>query len=182
MPNQRQPVSLIEYKGRTHLTKAEIAERRSSEINAPADKVEPPKYLNSKQKEEFNRLAAELIPLDIVSNLDTGELARYVVAHSLYERYTKQMRQLPKKKAKRMRRQAEENGTPIDDDVSDEELALDLEQELSDLQHRYFDQCEKTARALGLNISARCKLVIPKAPEPPKQNKFTRFEKGEETG
>lgn len=32
------------------------------------------------------RLANELAPLDILSNLDTGELVRYYVAHSLYER------------------------------------------------------------------------------------------------
>lgn len=177
MPNQRQPIGLVEYKQRKNLTKKEVAERRSSEVDAPADKIVPPKYLNASQREEFLELAAELEPLQIMSNLDTGELARYVVAHYFYQRYSKQMRQLPKKKAKRMRREAEERGEPIHKDVSDEELALEFEQEISVLQNRYFDQCEKCARALGLNITSRCRLVIPKPMEPPPTNKFSGFEK-----
>lgn len=182
MANQKQPIALVEYKGRKHLTKDEIAARRSSEVDAPADKVVPPKYLNAKQKAEFERLAAELLPLEIVSNLDTGELARYVVAESLYAKFTKQMQQLPKKKAKRMRREAAERGEPIPKDMTDEELALELEQDLSVLQNRYFDQCEKSAKALGLNITSRCRLIIPKAPEAPRGNKFARFDRGEQTG
>lgn len=181
MANPRQPIDLITYKGRKHLTAAEIAERRSSEIDAPADNIAPPKYLNKKQKAEFASLVDELAPLGILANIDAGELARYVVAHSLYGKYAKLMDQLPKKKAKRMRREAEERGEPIAADITDEELALELEQELSVLLARYFDQCEKTARALGLNITSRCRLIIPKAPEPPKENKFTRFE-GVQTG
>ena len=176
MPNPRQPINLIAYKGRKHLTAAELSARQSSEVNAPGDNIEPPKYLNKKQQAEFSALADELAPLDILANIDAGELARYVVAHSLYAKYTKLMRQLPRKKAKRMRREAEERGEPIAADVTDEELALELEQELSALQARYFDQCEKTARALGLNITSRCRLIIPKAPEPPKENKFSQFE------
>lgn len=176
MANPRQPINLITYKGRTHLTAAEIAARQSSEIDAPADNIVPPKYLNKKQKDEFLALVDELAPLDILANIDAGELARYVVAHSLYAKYTKLIHQLPKKKAKRMRREAEERGEPIAADVTDDELALELEQDLSALQARYFDQCEKTARALGLNITSRCRLIIPKAPEPPKENKFSRFE------
>lgn len=182
VPNQKQPVNLVDYKGRKHLTKAEKAERVSSEIHAPADNIVAPKYLNKKQQDEFYELSGELEQLDIMSNLDTGELARYVVAHSLYQRYTKLMRQLPAKKAKRMRREAEAEGKPIPKDVTDEELALELEDELSSLQARYFDQCEKCARALGLNITSRCRLVIPKAPAAPPTNKFSRFEKGEQTG
>lgn len=176
MPNQRQPINLIAYKGRKHLTAAEIAERQSSEIDAPADNIQPPKYLNKKQQNEFLALVDELTPLNILANIDAGELARYVVAHSLYAKYTKMIDKLPKKKAKRMRREAEERGEPISEDVTDEELALELDQELSALQARYFDQCEKTARALGLNITSRCRLIIPKAPEPQKENKFSRFE------
>lgn len=177
MANQKQPIELVEFKSRKHLTKEEIAQRRSSEIKAPADNIVPPSYLNSKQKAEFEALAAELVPLDIMSNLDTGELARYCVAHSMYQRYTKLLSKAPKKKAARMRREAEENGEPIPDDMTDEELALDFECELVKLQHKFFEQCETTARALGLTITSRCRLVIPKAPEPSRENKFQSFAK-----
>lgn len=182
MPNQKQPGKLVEFKGRKHLTQEEIKERNSSEVHAPADNIEPPKYLNAKQKEEFIRLAAELEPLEILSNLDTGELARYCVALSMYERYTKLLRSAPKKKAARLRREAAARGAKMPDDVSDEELALDMEADLVKLHDKYFNQCEATARALGLNITSRCRLIIPKAPEAPKANKFGRFDKTEQTG
>ena len=182
MPTQKEPIDLTLYKGRKHLTKDEIAERHATEIHAPSDNIEPPKFLNAKQKAEFERLAAELEPLDIVSNLDTGELARYCVALSLYERYTKRLHQAPKKKAARLRREAKEVGTPIPDDMTDDELALDLETDLAKLQDKYFQQCETTARALGLSITSRCRLVIPKAPPDAKKNPFGRFEKGAQTG
>jgi len=177
MPNQKQPIDLIAYKGRKHLTKNEIRERASSEVDAPADNIEIPKFLNAKQKQEYIRLAEELLRVGIMSNLDTGELARYCVALSLYERYTKLMRSAPKKKAARLRREAAAKGEAIPDDVSDEELALDMEADLAALQNKYFLQCETTARALGLHITSRCRLIIPKAPELPPANKFSRFEK-----
>ncbi len=182
MSNQKQPVNLLDYKGRKHLTKEELAERNASEVHAPSDNIEPPKFLNAKQKAEFERLAAELEPLDIVSNLDTGELARYCVALSLYERYTKRLQQAPKKKAARLRREAIAAGKALPEDMTDDELSLDLETDLAKLQDKYFQQCETTARALGLTITSRCRLVIPKAPEAPKPNRFDRFGKTEQTG
>ena len=56
-------------------------------------------------------------------------------------------------------------------------LRLELERSLALLQDKYFAQCESTARALGLNITSRCKLVIPQEPPVPKSNKFDRFKK-----
>jgi len=176
MPKQREPVDLLTYKGRKHLTKDEIAERNASEVHAPSDNIVPPKGLNKTQKAEFERLAAELAPLGLVSNLDTGELARYCVALSLWERYTKLLGKAPKKLAKRAREAAETAGIPYADDMPDEVLVLDEIESLSKLQHRYFNQCETCARALGLCITSRCRLIIPQAPEEPKPDKFARFE------
>lgn len=176
MPKQREPINLIDYKGRKHLTKDEKAARNASEVHAPADNIVPPKGLNKVQRTEFERLAAELEPLGIVSNLDTGELARYCVALSLWERYTKLLGKAPKKLARRARERAEADDEPIPDNTPDELLALDEIEALSKLQHRYFNQCEICAKALGLNITSRCRLIIPQAPEAPKDNKFSRFE------
>lgn len=177
MPNQKQPVELIQFKGRKHLTKDEISQRQSAEISAPCDNLVPPAYLNAKQREEFISLAAELAPLGILGNVDAGELARYCVAHWFYGKYTKLLQKSPKKKANRLRREAAEAGTPISPDIGDEELALDLEVELANLQGKYFDQCEKTAKSLGLCITSRCRLIIPTAPPAQPSNKFARFDK-----
>jgi P27 family predicted phage terminase small subunit len=178
MANQRQPIELIQYKGKKHLTKAEIAERRSSQVEAPDDDIRPPEYLNKKQKAEFDYLSMELARMGLFGNVDAGILARYCVAHSLYGRYTKLLRTAPKKKAKRMRELAEANGTAGElAGLTDEELALELESDLTILQNRFFAQCDQCAKAMGLSITSRCRLVIPAAPEAPKENKFARFEK-----
>lgn len=178
MPKQREPVDLIDYKARKHLTKEEKAARNASEVHAPCDGIEIPKYLNKKQKAEFDRLQAQLVPLGILSSLDTGELARYVVALSLWERYTKLLGRAPKKLAKRARAlsDADDEAEPIPADYPDELLVLDEIAQLAKLQNLYFNQCETCARALGLNISSRCRLIIPQAPEAEPENKFSRFE------
>ena len=44
MAGQRQPIALVQAKGKKHLTKAEIAERERTEVKAPSDRVTPPSY------------------------------------------------------------------------------------------------------------------------------------------
>lgn len=175
--NQKQPVDLLVLNGKTHLTQADIDERRSQEVKAPCDDIRQPSYLNSAQKKEFAYLSEQLVAIGIFSNLDTGVLARYCVAHSQYSRYTKFINSAPKKKAKRMRREAEERGDPISPEVSDIELAMELEKELVALQAVAFRQCEECAKALGLSVTSRCKLVVPQAKESPRKNKFDAFRK-----
>ena len=187
MPNPREPINILLAKGRKHLTQEEIQRRMATEPTAPADDIQPPEYLSKKQREEFSALAEELQRIKIIGNVDAGELARYVVAHGFYARYTKLLRTLPKKKRARLRelraKLAAEEGRAVaaGEEIDDEDVALGeilvLERSLALLQDKYFTQCEATARALGLNITSRCKLVIPQEPPVPKSNKFERFRK-----
>ena len=153
MPNPREPINILLAKGRKHLTQEEIQRRMATEPTAPADDIQPPDYLSKKQREEFSALAGEL------------------------------QRTLPKKKRARLRelraRLAAEEGRAVaaGEEIDDEDVALELERSLALLQDKYFTQCEATARALGLNITSRCKLVIPQEPPVPKSNKFDRFKK-----
>ena len=175
MPNPREPINILLAKGRKHLTQEEIQRRMATEPTAPADDIQPPEYLSKKQREEFSALAEELQRIKIIGNVDAGELARYVVAHGFYARYTKLLRTLPELRAKL----AAEEGRAVaaGEEIDDEDVALELERSLALLQDKYFTQCEATARALGLNITSRCKLVIPQEPPVPKSNKFERFRK-----
>lgn len=188
MPNQREPTALLLLKGRKHLGAEEAAARLAREPQAPADDIRAPDYLSAKQKSEFYELARQLAEIKIFGNVDAGELGRYVTAHSMYARYTKLLRTLPKKKRARLRelraRLAEEEGRRLspDEAVDDEDAALELERALTVLQDKYFNQCEQTAKALGLNISSRCRLVIPTPPPTQKENKFSHFQKGGEAG
>lgn len=84
MAGQRQPIALIQAKGKKHLTKAEIAERERTEVKAPADKVTPPPYLTPSQKKIFRKIAKDLREIDLISNLDVEALARLVIAQEKY--------------------------------------------------------------------------------------------------
>lgn len=185
MPNPREPIDILAAKGRKHLTKEEIAQRRAQEPKVGSDNIKAPAYLNAAQRAEFFELAGELVEAKIFGNVDAGELARYVVAHSMYGRYVKLLRTLPKKKRSRLRELREQTAaeagrkTGPDEELDDEDVALELEKNLTVLLDKYFSQCEQCARSLGLNITSRCKLVIPAAPPVPKTNKFDRYKKGE---
>lgn len=154
MAGQRQPLALIEAKGAKHLTKAEKAERAAREVKPCTDDITPPSYLTKKQRDEFTRIAEQLKKLKILGETDVDALARYILSRDTYVALTKQIQ---KKKI-------------LEDPVL-------LNQYMKN-QDRAFRQCDTSAKALGLTISSRCRLIVPEIKvEATKENKFKRFEK-----
>ena len=149
MARPRQPISLIEAKGKKHLTKAEIKQRKESEIKADSDNVVAPSYLPDELKEEFYRIAAELIKLDIMSNLDCEALARFISSEYQYQKVTAQILKMKTIGPKYF--------------------------DLLSVQEKLFKMCRAAASDLGLTISSRCKLVVPKKQEETPKNKFSKF-------
>ncbi|KYH35842.1 phage terminase, small subunit [Clostridium tepidiprofundi DSM 19306] len=149
MARPRQPTELLVVKGKKHLTKKEIEERKNVEVKAPADNVEPPSYLPKELQEEFNRIAKELINIGIMSNLDCEALARFLIAEYQYQKVVK--------KAIRMSPENEKY------------YGLLL------MQEKLFKMARQAAGDLGLTISSRCKLVIPKSEDDKPKNKFAKF-------
>lgn len=149
MARPRQPTDLLVVKGKKHLTKKEIEERRSKEVIAPADNVQPPSYLPSKLQKEFKRIAGELINIKIMSNLDCEALARFVVSEYNYQKVTKKLLK-----------------TGVDNEKYIDLLLM---------QEKLFKMCRQSASDLGLTISSRCKLVVPKPKEEKPKNKFAKF-------
>lgn len=149
MAGSKQPIDLLLAKGKKHLTKKEIENRKSQEIKAPNDKVEAPSYLPENLKKEFDRIAEQLINLDIMSNLDVEALARFIIAEYQYQKVVK--------KAIKM--------SP-DNDKYFEKLLM---------QEKLFKMARQAAGDLGLTISSRCKLVVPKKSEDKPKNKFQKF-------
>lgn len=154
MGRAKQPIQLLKIKGNKHLTKAEIAEREATEIRAPDDNIVAPNYLNKKQTDTFYTIANELKRIDIMSNIDVDVLARYVIAESLYLKLTRKI-----------------NSKSVQDDIISFEKYVNM-------QDKYFKQCQACAKELGLTISSRCKLVVPKKDDKPKENKFSKFKAG----
>ena len=162
MAGPRQPVQLIMANGAKHLTKKEIKERMSSEVQPCTDGIAAPAYLTAKQKKQFNTIADQLQRIGIMGETDCDTLARYITAQGLYEQAVKDLRQIQKDRPK---------------DASPKALAdwADMLNLLDKRQDRYFKQAQTAAAALGLTISSRCKLAVPKGEEPPKANKFAKF-------
>lgn len=155
MAGARQPTALVELKGKKHFTKAELEERRNAEVNADTDNIVPPDYLTEKQAGEFFALANELKRCEIMTNLDCDALARFIVARSDYADYVKLMRSIPK--------------------------TVDNLQELKEadkLKRGAFLDCNTAAKELGMTISSRCKLVVPKKEESKPINKFAVIQSG----
>ena len=159
MAKPRQPIALIEYKGRKHLTKQEVAQRQAGEVQAPANNVKPPGYLSTSQKKEFRKIAGVLLAIGIMSDLDCDALGRYVQSQEKYVQYDNMVNQII---------------ASMDDDLESNCVLLEKYENLRD---KALKQCRACASDLGLTISSRCKLVAPKAEEPVKENKFSRFVK-----
>lgn len=147
MARPRKPIDLIVHEGKSHYTKEQIEERRAQELKVDFKNVQAPDYLPAKFKTEFDEIAAKLLHLNIMTELDEDTLARYLLAKQQYLQYTS------------MLSKASQKGD------------LDAMEKISRLQDKAFKQSRSCAMDLGLTIASRCKLVVPKK-EPPKQNKF----------
>ena len=167
MAGARQPVKLIIANGKKHLTKAETEERLSSEVEPCTDNIVAPSYLTKRQKEQFNTIASQLQRIGIMGETDCDTLARYITAQELYEQAVKDLRKVQKER-------------PKGEDATVASMAswANMLNLLDKRVDRYYKQATSAASKLGLTISDRCKLVVPKAPEEPKQNKFARFNQG----
>ncbi|MCY8735581.1 phage terminase small subunit P27 family [Bacillus haynesii] len=173
MARPRQPVDLLLVKGKKNLTKQEIEERRKQEINAPSDKVKAPSYLPKDLKREFKKIADELKNIEIMTNLDVDALARFLYSRKLYLQVTDQLlEQGPMKTI--VVRDVDEQGNI----VGEKEKTV-VNEAYSDLlinQDKLFKQCRQASSDLGLTISSRCKLVIPKKDDDkPKSKEEERF-------
>lgn len=169
MAGPRQPLNLVIAKGKKHLTKDEIKERQSSEVQPVTDGIAAPSFLTAKQKKEFDRIADQLQKLKIMGETDCDTLARYVVAQELYAQAVKDLRAIRKLRPK-------DDGDPMRA-LENAVAWADMLNTLDKRTDRYFKQATTAAAALGLTISSRCKLVVPIKEEQPKANKFAQFGK-----
>lgn len=164
MAGQRQPIDLVIARGKKNLTKAEIEERRSSEVPPCTDNIVAPSHLTSSQKKRFDKLAGQLQKIKIMGETDCDTLARYVVVQETYEQAVKDLRNIERQRPK--------------GEVATLEALLawtDMIEKQDKRLERYFKQAQSAARELGLTISSRCKLQVPVKEEQPKVNKFAAF-------
>lgn len=166
MSGCRQPTKLIIAKGRKHFTKQDIIDRLSKEVNTENYKnVIAPDNLDKKEQERFYDLAYKLLDIGIMTELDENALAQFVTAETEYLYYTKLIRTLLKEKKV-------EKWSAVqcveDEDLQDLLIRILRRQKGDDLSKLIADRdkIQKTmqtcARDLGLTISSRCKIEVPK--------------------
>lgn len=151
MSRHREPLKLLEAKGKSHLSAAEKDERARTEVQALVPKqVRSPDWLPEDLRKDFNALSRRLVEIGIFTKLDRDTLARYLIAHQLYLKATNHIQ------------------SAISEGKSGEAVKW------SSVQGKYFQQCRDCANDLGLTVTSRCRLVMPKTDEP-EENAFERM-------
>ena len=140
MSGRRQPTDVVLANGRKHLSQTEIAERRAGEVRLPRPKkLKAPDWLPEYLKPEFKALAKQLLAADMgIAQLDADALSQYIVARRQYVAASRQVQDF------------------LDQEKVEEAAAW------SHLQEKYFKQARACAGDMGLTLSSRCKLVVPK--------------------
>ena len=170
----RQPVDVIKAKGKKHLSQKEYDERKAQELDVPFKDVSAPAYLTAEQKKEFDAIAEKLLALGIFTELDVDILAQYIIAKTLYLKYSKQIKKIVDSE------KTVHKWAAIDELAEDCEGAEDLKALLEkilrrqrgddvtvimNLQDKAFKQCVTCAKELGLTVTSRLKLAIPDPPD-----------------
>lgn len=152
----KQPLKVIQGKGVSkHITKDEAKKRAAHEekMRGPVENIKAPSYLTAAQKREFDDIATKLVALNIFSELDIDNLARYLDSKFQYIQLIKEI-----KKIKPTSIIVQENGKKMT--VSNEDYP-----KLQRTKNTLFNECRSAAADLGLTITSRLKLVIPETPE-----------------
>lgn len=155
MGRNKEPINLLLAKGKSNLTKAQIEERRAQEVKVDLKNVKAPDYLPAALRGKFDTIAAKLLQVGIMTELDEDVLARYVLSERNYLQYVQ------------LNAEAIKSGDM--ENISRTER----------LKKSAFEQSQACASSLGLTITSRCKLIVPQAAEvEAPRNKFDRFRSG----
>lgn len=160
MPGPRLPVTVLEGRGKKHLSEAEKAERLAGEVLVLAtDRVPPPNWLKLKKHQEaFAELEEQLREANIFAALDADTLGRYVLLHEQWVKASGQLKKV----------------------MSSREMDLELVDQWSRLQERFFKQARACATDLGLTITSRCRLVVPQGIPTSQENPFEKMKRERE--
>jgi P27 family predicted phage terminase small subunit len=153
MARPRKSIDVIVADGKKHLTKAEIEQRKAQEstIQPKNDNIKCPSWLDPLAKKEWKRIVNELIELGLLTNLDTTALAIYCDAYSKYLDASKSI---------------QEHGTTVSYTNASGNTNITVSPYVQ-VQTKYADLIRKCASDLGLTVSSRLKITVPKVEKEP---------------
>lgn len=146
---------------KSNLSKKQIADRIEQESRLKLSRealVMPPDWLDDDAKAEFSRVVYECGQIDLLDNLDLSVLAIYANAYSRYLQTVELIK--------------------VHGFTGTRETRYDTYEVLNPYvvaQEKYVKQIMLCSTKLGLACTDRLKLIVPKAEEEPKENKFLRL-------
>lgn len=153
MARAKEPVALLKAKGKSHYSKEYLEQREAREVKVDFVDVEPPEYLQQSLRPKFEEIAAKLLAIGVMTELDADCLARYLIAEQQYLNISNR----------------------LVDAINRNDIGL--MERLTRLQDKYFAQCRASGNDLGLSITSRAKLVVPEVKEAKPENRFAKFVK-----
>lgn len=180
-PRRPMGVNMSVVGGGKHWTKAEIEKRKSEELHLPKPKeLKPPKWLDPEAKKLFKYYAKLLLafPEGIVSELDTGTLARYCDCELSYAEASTQ-KNVWLGECRELRLQAAEDSAKAAEFAGCEAYAAAQKQVdyWSGQMARFEKICRGCAADMGLTVTSRCKLVVPQAELAPEVDPLAELQK-----
>ena len=177
MAGKRRPMdvnlSVVEGGKGKHWTKAEVEARQSSEPKLPKPKVlKPPSWLSDPAKKLFKSYAKQLLefPSGIISTLDVGTLGRYCDCELSYAEASAQKSFWMEASRRRLGSICQPDAVAVPAPGPDRQKLEDTYEEAKkqvDFWSGQMVKFEKIARScateMGMTVSSRCRLVVPKA-------------------
>jgi len=177
MGRNAQPIDIVQANGRKHLTKAEIENRKKSEIKVGNNNLRCPIYIknNVNAYSKWKEIIKIYKDVDFVSSGDIGLLARYCMTHSEYLKLCETRNKLESLQV---------NWTEYEDMMPKEFqegieylLRCNVDFQLDTAINKKMDMLIKMEDRLFLNPLAKVKNV-PKVKEEKPKNKFDKFGTG----
>lgn len=152
MPRIKQPIDILQYQNKKHLTKAEIEDREQSESNfKPSDnKILPPTWLSSQAKKQFKIIYENLKEFDLVTNVDVPMLAMWADAYCDYIQCAKEINISLK----------ETNSLLVDSNKS--AATQKTEHPLLSRKKQLSEQIDRIGKQFGLSPISRIQIMLPR--------------------
>ena len=187
MAGKRRPMdvnlSVVEPGKGKHWTKAEVEARKSSEPKLPKPKaLKPPDWLSDPAKKLFKSYAKQLLdfPSGIISTLDVGTLGRYCDCELSYAEASRHKSVWLEVARRRLEALCQEPALPVTD-KREAEAAYEEAKAQVDFWSGQMVKFEKIARScateMGMTVSSRCRLVVPKSDTAPAADPLEELQK-----
>ena len=187
MPGKRRPmeVNLSVVEGGKHWTQKEVEDRKSSEVKMPKPKaLAPPPWLSDSGKKLFRKYAKQLLdfPSGIVSVLDVGTLARYCDCELSYAEASNHKNVWLEVSRRRLEALCQADSVAISKaDIERFATAYEEAKAQVDFWSGQMVKFEKIARScateMGMTVSSRCRLVVPKSEQPPADDPLAELQR-----